>query len=168
MASVFITAHQRTMKDSTNMFAIAMKSISFAWQTNRALLIILIFLNIFQGSVVYLQFTEGQSQHQRLAVARMFYRNAAITILDEPTASIDAVTEEKIFSSLEKNMEGKTVILITHRFSTVKNADKILMLEHGRIIEQGSQRELMKQNGQYAGLYTVQARRYLEDDDSAA
>lgn len=108
----------------------------------------------------------SKGQHQRLAVARMFYRNAAITILDEPTASIDAVTEEKIFSSLEKNMQGKTVILITHRFSTVKNADKILMLEHGRIIEQGSHRELMNTNGQYAELYTMQAKRYLEEAET--
>jgi ATP-binding cassette subfamily B protein len=107
----------------------------------------------------------SKGQHQRLAVARMFYRNAAITILDEPTASIDAVTEEKIFTSLEKNMEGKTVILITHRFSTVKNADKILMMEHGRIIEQGSHRQLMNTGGQYADLYTMQANRYLESEE---
>jgi ATP-binding cassette subfamily B protein len=106
----------------------------------------------------------SKGQHQRLAVARMFYRNAVITILDEPTASIDAVTEEKIFSSLEKNMEGKTVILITHRFSTVKNADKILMLENGRIIEQGSHKELMQRKGKYADLYTMQAKRYLENE----
>src|SRR5437879_10593611 len=99
-----------------------------------------------------------------LAVARIFYRNAAITILDEPTASIDAVTEEKIFASLEKNTEGKTVILITHRFSTVKNANKILMMEHGEIIEMGSHRELMQLNGKYASLYTMQAKRYLEEE----
>jgi ABC-type multidrug transport system fused ATPase/permease subunit len=106
----------------------------------------------------------SKGQHQRMAVARMFYRHAAITILDEPTASIDAVTEEKIFSSLEKNMEGKTVILITHRFSTVKNADKILVLEHGKIIEQGTHRELLQRNGKYAELYIMQAKRYLEND----
>jgi ATP-binding cassette subfamily B protein len=120
--------------------------------------------------LIWKEFKEGtdlsKGQHQRLAVARMFYRNAAITILDEPTASIDAVTEEKIFSTLEKNMEGKTVILITHRFSTVKNADKILMLEHGSIIELGSHRQLMQQNGKYAELYTMQAKRYLENENS--
>lgn len=106
----------------------------------------------------------SKGQHQRLAVARMFYRNAPITILDEPTASIDAVTEEKIFTSLEKNTEGKTVILITHRFSTVKNAAKILMLEHGKIIEQGSHKTLMQLNKKYAELYTMQAKRYLESE----
>jgi ABC-type multidrug transport system fused ATPase/permease subunit len=107
----------------------------------------------------------SKGQHQRLAVARMFYRNAAITILDEPTASIDAVTEEKIFTSLEKNTRGKTVILITHRFSTVKNADMILMMEHGSIIEKGSHRQLMNLGGKYADLYTMQAKRYLEPEE---
>lgn len=110
----------------------------------------------------------SKGQHQRLAVARMFYRNAPITILDEPTASIDAVTEEKIFASLEQNMEGKTVILITHRFSTVKNADKILMLEHGKIIEQGTHKALMQLNQKYAELYTMQAKRYLETETATA
>jgi ABC-type multidrug transport system fused ATPase/permease subunit len=119
--------------------------------------------------LIWKEFKDGidlsKGQHQRLAVARMFYRNALITILDEPTASIDAVTEEKIFSSLEKNTEGKTVLLITHRFSTVKNADKILMMENGKIIEQGSHRELMNLQGKYADLYTMQANRYLESEE---
>jgi len=61
-------------------------------------------------------------------------------------------------------MVGKTVILITHRFSTVKNADKTLMLENGKIIEQGSHRELMRFDGKYAELYKMQAKRYLEND----
>jgi len=118
--------------------------------------------------LIWKEFKDGidlsKGQHQRLAVARMFYRNAAITILDEPTASIDAVTEEKIFTSLEKNMEGKSVILITHRFSTVKNADKILMMEKGEIIENGSHKELMQLKGKYADLFTMQAKRYLEEE----
>ena len=118
--------------------------------------------------LIWKEFKDGidlsKGQHQRLAVARMFYRNAAITILDEPTASIDAVTEEKIFSSLEKNTTGKTVILITHRFSTVKNANTILMMEKGEIIEQGSHRELINQNGRYAELYNMQVKRYLESE----
>jgi ABC-type multidrug transport system fused ATPase/permease subunit len=118
--------------------------------------------------LIWKEFADGidlsKGQHQRLAVARMFYRNAAVTILDEPTASIDAVTEEKIFSTLEKNMQGKTVILITHRFSTVKNADKIMLLEHGHLLEYGSHKVLMQLNGQYAALYNMQAKRYLEND----
>ena len=122
--------------------------------------------------LIWKEFKDGtdlsKGQHQRLAVARMFYRDAPITILDEPTASIDAVTEEKIFTTLETNRVGKTVILITHRFSTVKNANKTLMLEHGKIIEQGSHRELMQRNGKYADLYRMQAKRYLEDEGIAS
>ncbi len=119
--------------------------------------------------LIWKEFKDGtdlsKGQHQRLAVARMFYRNASITILDEPTASIDAVTEEKIFTTLEKNMQGRSVILITHRFSTVKNADKILMLEQGEIIEMGSHRDLMRLNRKYAELYNMQASRYLETEN---
>jgi ATP-binding cassette subfamily B protein len=130
------------------------------------------FINDNYEQLIWKEFKDGidlsKGQHQRLAVARMFYRNAAITILDEPTASIDAVTEEKIFRSLERHMEGKSVILITHRFSTVKNADKILMMEHGRIIEQGSHRELMAINGKYAELYIMQAKRYLEEEPNSS
>lgn len=114
--------------------------------------------------LLWKEFRDGtdlsKGQHQRLAVARMFYRNAAITILDEPTAAVDAPTEDKIFSSLEKNMIGKTVILITHRLSSVKNTDRILVLEHGLLIEQGSHNDLMAQNQKYAELYTLQASRY--------
>lgn len=104
----------------------------------------------------------SKGQFQRIAVARIFYRDAAVSILDEPTASIDAVVEEQIFEALEKKMEGKTIVLISHRFSTVKNADKILVVEHGEIKEQGSHKELMKLSGRYAELYTMQAKRYLE------
>jgi ATP-binding cassette subfamily B protein len=119
--------------------------------------------------LIWKEFREGtdlsKGQHQRLAVARMFYRNAAITILDEPTAAIDAVTEERIFNTLENNMVGKTVVLITHRFSTVRNADKIVMMENGTIIEYGNHKQLMAQKGRYAALFTMQASRYREDDN---
>ena len=104
----------------------------------------------------------SKGQHQRMAVARIFYRDALISILDEPTSAIDAVAEEKIFEVLEKKMEGKTVILISHRFSTVKNADQIAVIEHGELKELGSHKELMAKNGRYAELYNMQASRYLE------
>lgn len=106
----------------------------------------------------------SKGQYQRMAVARIFYRDALISILDEPTSAIDAVAEEKIFEVLETKMEGKTSILISHRFSTVKNADKIAVVEHGELKELGSHKELMAKNGRYAELYNMQASRYLESE----
>ncbi len=104
----------------------------------------------------------SKGQHQRIAVARTFYRDALVTIVDEPTAAIDAIAEEKIFNSIEEEMIGKTIVLISHRFSTVKNADKIVFLEHGEIQEQGSHAELMSLGSKYAELYTMQADRYKD------
>lgn len=106
----------------------------------------------------------SKGQHQRIAVARTFYRDALVTIVDEPTAAIDAIAEEKIFNSIEEEMIGKTIVLISHRFSTVKNADKIVFFEHGEIQEQGSHAELMALGGKYAALYTMQANRYKDEE----
>lgn len=106
----------------------------------------------------------SKGQFQRLAVARIFYRDAAISVLDEPTSAIDAVAEEKIFEVLERKMAGKTVVLISHRFSTVKNADKIAVVEHGALKELGSHKELMAKKGRYEELFTMQANRYLESE----
>lgn len=100
-------------------------------------------------------------QWQKIAIARFFYRNAPVLILDEPTASIDAVSEAEIFNNIYKFMSGKTVIIISHRFSTVRNADRILVLDKGRIIEEGSHEELLKIDGKYARMYRLQAKGYV-------
>jgi ATP-binding cassette subfamily B protein len=105
----------------------------------------------------------SKGQHQRMAVARILYRDALISVLDEPTSAIDAVAEEKIFEVLETKMKGKSGVLISHRFSTVKNADKIAVIEHGELKELGSHKELMKKDGRYAELFNMQASRYLEE-----
>jgi ABC-type multidrug transport system fused ATPase/permease subunit len=99
-------------------------------------------------------------QWQKIAIARLFYRNAPILILDEPTASIDAVSEAKIFDNVYKFMKGKTVIIISHRFSTVRNADRILVLDKGKIIEEGTHEQLMKMDGKYAHAFRLQAKGY--------
>lgn len=99
-------------------------------------------------------------QWQKIALARGFLRNAPILILDEPTAAIDAKAESEIFNRVEKLSRDKTVIIISHRFSTVRNADKIYVVENGKITESGNHQELMKVNGQYSTLFNLQAKGY--------
>lgn len=99
-------------------------------------------------------------QWQKIAIARVFHRDSPVLILDEPTASIDAVAEAKIFDNIYKFAKNKTVIIISHRFSTVRNADRIIVLDKGKIIEQGSHEELLKNNGKYAKAFKLQAKGY--------
>jgi len=99
-------------------------------------------------------------QQQKIALARMFYRGAPILILDEPTASIDAIAEHKIFNRIYKFMKDKTVIIISHRFSTVRNAQKIYVIDKGRIIEQGTHNALIKEKGKYNKAFSLQAEGY--------
>ncbi len=102
----------------------------------------------------------SKGEKQRMALARVLYRESPITILDEPTASVDALSEQEIFDTLENLPKNKTVILISHRFSTVKNTDKILVIEYGKLIEQGNHTKLMKEKGRYSELYKIQAESY--------
>lgn len=99
-------------------------------------------------------------QWQKIAIARVFHRNSPVLILDEPTASIDAVAEATIFDNIYKFAKNKTVIIISHRFSTVRNADRIIVLDKGKIIEQGSHDELLKNDGKYAKAFKLQAKGY--------
>ncbi len=99
-------------------------------------------------------------QWQKLALARAFYRQPNIFILDEPTASIDAEAEANIFERMEKLPADKTVILISHRFSTVRQANKICILENGTVSELGTHSELLANKGVYARLFTLQAKGY--------
>jgi|DewCreStandDraft_2_1066082.scaffolds.fasta_scaffold00122_13 ATP-binding cassette subfamily B protein len=97
---------------------------------------------------------------QKVALARAFVRDAALIILDEPTAALDAEAEEQLFEHFRELVAGKTALLISHRFSTVRMADYILVLEGGRIIEAGSHAELVALGGRYATLYELQAKQY--------
>jgi ATP-binding cassette subfamily B protein len=99
-------------------------------------------------------------QWQKLALARTFYRDPRILILDEPTSSIDAEAEAKIFDKLGKLPDDRTVILISHRFSTVRQANKIAVVKDGRVAEEGSHDDLLGLNGIYAKLFRLQAKGY--------
>jgi ATP-binding cassette subfamily B protein len=100
-------------------------------------------------------------QWQRLALARAcMNQHAGLLLLDEPSAALDPEAEERFFEQLLREIQGKSIIFISHRFSTVRRADKILSLRHGRIDEQGTHAQLMQQNGRYAELFRMQARWY--------
>jgi len=97
---------------------------------------------------------------QRLALARIMYRNADIWILDEPTSSLDPEAEAAIFSELKENLKGRIGIVISHRFSTVRIADRIAVIEDGHVSELGTHEELLRGNGRYAQLFELQAAGY--------
>ncbi len=97
---------------------------------------------------------------QKVALARAFIRNAHILVLDEPTSSLDAQAEYEVFTHFRTLTEGKTAIFISHRFSTVRLADRIFVLEYGKIRESGSHQELMELDGRYAELFNLQAEAY--------
>ncbi|HWM57281.1 MAG TPA: ABC transporter ATP-binding protein [Pseudonocardia sp.] len=101
-------------------------------------------------------------QWQRLAVARGLFRDAPVLVLDEPTAPLDAKAEYAVYESLRRLAEGRTVVLITHRLGSVRNADNIYLLHEGRVAEQGDHATLLALGGRYAELYRLQADMYAE------
>ncbi len=99
-------------------------------------------------------------QNQILAIARTLYRNARVYIFDEPTSAVDAEKEERFFEQLPSALQGQAVLFVSHRFSTLRRAERILVLEHGRLIEDGTHEELLAKKGRYAALFTLQAKMY--------
>ena len=99
----------------------------------------------------------SQGERQLLAIARAAVSDPPVLILDEATSSIDTRTENLIEQGMDSLMEGRTVFVIAHRLSTVRNSQAILVLEHGRIIERGDHQELLAQKGKYYQLYTGKA-----------
>lgn len=112
-----------------------------------------------QGAV----FSGGESQ--KLIVARAFAKPSPIKVFDEPSSALDPIAEYELYNSIMKDGQNRTMIFISHRLSSVKNADRVFMLENGRIIEEGSHKELMKKDGSYAAMYKKQAMNYLAVDN---
>jgi ATP-binding cassette, subfamily B, bacterial len=110
------------------------------------------------------RFEDGEElsigEWQKVALARAFMRDAQIIVLDEPTSSMDAKAEYEVFQSFRQLVSGRTAILISHRFSTVRMADRIFVLKHGSIIEGGTHEELVRVGGTYARLFEMQAQHY--------
>lgn len=104
-------------------------------------------------------------QRQRLALARALLKDAPILILDEATSALDTESERYIQAALQKVMRNRTTLVIAHRLSTIENADVILVMDHGRIIEKGSHRELIEKNGAYARLHQIQFKEHPEKND---
>ena len=102
-------------------------------------------------------------QWQRLALARAFFRDSPLVILDEPTAALDARAEHALFERVGGLLADSAVVLVSHRFSTVREADRIYVLDAGLVIESGTHEELMARQGRYAELFTLQASAYLDD-----
>ena len=99
-------------------------------------------------------------QWQRIALARAFFRETFVALLDEPSASLDPIAEHDVFTKFLQLSEQKSVLLISHRLSSITLADRIIVLENGHIIENGSHDTLLKQKGRYAYLFNLQAKKY--------
>jgi ABC-type multidrug transport system fused ATPase/permease subunit len=102
-------------------------------------------------------------QWQKLSIARAFYKDCDIMILDEPTASLDPLAEQEIFNQFSELSEGKLTLLVSHRLSSATRATKILVLENGELIEEGTHESLMEADGKYALLFRTQAQHYIDN-----
>ena len=97
--------------------------------------------------------------------ARALYKKAGLMILDEPTAALDPIAENEMYLTFAKAAVGKTCLYISHRLSSTRFCDRIVLMEHGRITEEGTHEELMNMGGRYACLYEMQSRYYKEQDE---
>ncbi len=95
-------------------------------------------------------------QRQRLAIARAIYKDAPILILDEATSALDSESERQVQDALDRLMAGRTTLIIAHRLSTIEHADRIVVLDHGQVVENGSHEELIGKDGLYANLHRIQ------------
>jgi len=104
-------------------------------------------------------------ENQKLWMARALYKNAPILLLDEPTAALDPLAEQQIYQKYMEMVEGRTSVFISHRLASTRFCDRILLLEDGTIIEQGTHDELIRLNGRYAQLFEIQGKYYRVNKD---
>ena len=105
--------------------------------------------------------TLSKGQYQKLALARIFASNRNFIVLDEPTSALDPISEYKVFNRLLEQFQEKTIVIISHRLTATKNADRIYLIDNGEIVESGNHQQLMKLGGKYAEMYSLQAEKYL-------
>ena len=110
--------------------------------------------------------TLSGGQRQRITIARAIIRDSPILILDEPSAGLDAESEKLVFDALENLLKGKTSIVIAHRLATVRRADKIFVIDGGRVVEQGTHEQLLDGGGLYSRLYDLQFKGDEEREDA--
>ena len=106
-------------------------------------------------------------ESQKMAVARAFYKNCPYAILDEPSANLDPIAEYELNLAMREASSHKTVIFISHRLSTTVGADRIYVMENGRIVEDGTHEELMAMNGTYAYMFRLQAKKYAQRSEES-
>ena len=106
-------------------------------------------------------------ESQKLSLARAIYKDSPLMILDEPTSAMDAISESNLYTNINKLINNHSAIFISHRLSSTKFCDRIIMLDNGRIIESGTHQELLNENGEYAKLFNMQAEYYKGGDDNA-
>lgn len=99
-------------------------------------------------------------QQQRLLLARALYKDGAVMILDEPTAALDPIAESEIYESYDKYTENKTAVFISHRLASTRFSDRIVMIENGKIVDEGTHEELMEKGGAYSKMYEIQGNYY--------
>ncbi|MDE6594426.1 MAG: ABC transporter ATP-binding protein/permease, partial [Oscillospiraceae bacterium] len=104
-------------------------------------------------------------EQQKIVVARAFAQKASVKVFDEPSSALDPIAEYDLYKGIMNESKGHITLFISHRLSSVKDADDVFMLENGTVIEQGSHKELMAQNGKYCEMFTKQAQNYLADEN---
>ena len=107
-------------------------------------------------------------EKQRVAIARALLKDPQILIFDEATSALDSKSEKAIQTELDRIATGRTTLMIAHRLSTIMNADQILVIDHGRIVERGSHRELIESSGVYAAMWALQLQEELDGEDAKA